>query len=321
MNLVGRSLDLVVTHRADIATDIRSYTLARTDRRPLPGFSPGAHIVVTIRAGTKSFRNAYTLTGSPYDPLSYTISVFRQPAGKGGSRHLHEQVHVGDHLFVEPPANYFSIDRTAKSHLLIAGGIGITPLLGMARELGQDKKTFELHFAVRTAGQAGLATDLLTSCPGHVTVYVGESGQRLSVRDILARRPLGTHVYVCGPAKLVEAVENTARDLGWPLSSVHVERFQYLVSGPAFVLELQSSNKTIRVAEGQSMLEALENAGIETSSLCRMGACGKCRVAVYHCDGRLIHHDQTLGAEERSSGTAVIPCVSRFEGRRLILGM
>lgn len=321
MTLADRLLDLVVTHIANITADVRSFTLARADRRSLPKFSPGAHIVVTIRAGAKSFRNAYTLTGNPDDALTYTISVLHQPTGKGGSHHLHEQVNVGDHVSVEPPANYFSIDRTAKAHLFIAGGIGITPFVGMARELGRDRKTFELHFAVRSAGQVGLATGLLTSYPARVTVYVGESGQRLSVRDILARRPLGTHVYVCGPPKLVEAVESTARDLGWPLSSVHVERFQYPVGGSAFVLELHSSSKTIRVEEDQSMLEALEKAGIETSSLCRVGACGKCKVAVHACDGRLIHNDHALEAAERNGSTAVIPCVSRFEGRRLVLGV
>jgi ferredoxin-NADP reductase len=303
-----------------VTPQVKRFRFVSVDGTALPFFSGGAHIMVEMRDGASVHRNSYSLMGSPDDPTSYLISVRLEPEGRGGSRFMHEQLTEGMTLTISPPVNLFPLAKLAAKHLFIAGGIGITPFLGMMEELmGVDGAPFELHYAARSQSLAAYAGVLQQRFGRHVALYVSEDGQRLSTRDLLLYQPIGTHLYVCGPERMIEDVLATARTLGWPEESLHQERFLAPPRGTPYRVELARSGKVIEVGPLQSMLEALEAAEVDAPYLCRGGACGQCETAVILCDGELLHADHFLSEAERAAKTKVMPCVSRFVGQRLVL--
>jgi ferredoxin-NADP reductase len=300
---------------------VKCLRLSAIDGRPLPPFSGGAHVIVDIPDGEGGRRNAYSLMSSPRDVSAYAISVRRDDSGRGGSKWLHDRVRVGDVLQISAPANLFALDYRARRHLMIAGGIGITPLLGMADQLTHDQQRFDLHYAVRSLQSGAYVEELRRRFGSRVSIYAGDQGQRLPLQLLLSRQPLGTHLYVCGPASLIAESLAVARQIGWPDASLHAERFLAPAPGQAFAVELATSGRTVTVGTQQSMLDAIESAGVAAPYGCRGGACGQCATRVVSCDGRLIHKDHHLLAAEKAGNTVVLPCVSRFEGRRLVLDL
>lgn len=283
----------------------------------LPLFSGGAHVVVEMPDQGTLRRNAYSLISDPMDGSGYEIAVRREDRGRGGSRFMHRQVREGDLLRVGAPVNLFALDLRARKHVLIAGGIGITPFLAQLRQLMRLQAPFELHYAARSRAEAaGLA--LLPELP-QVHAHISEEGGRMDLGAVLARQPLGTHVYTCGPEGLISAVEDAAARLGWPKAALHAEAFLAPPPGKPFTVILAKSGITLEVGPHQSLLEALEAARVEAPWLCRGGACGQCETAVLSCKGRIAHHDHWLSEDEKSSQTKIMPCVSRFEGQELIL--
>lgn len=282
----------------------------------LPLFSGGAHIVVEMPDEGLLRRNAYSLISDPLDGSCYEIAVRREDAGRGGSRFMHSKVKPGDTMRVTAPINLFSLDLRAKKHVLIAGGIGITPFLAQLAQLQRLQMPFELHYAARNRAEAaGLA--LLPDLP-HIHVHISDEGNRMDLGAILDRQPIGTHVYTCGPEGLIDAVDETAARLGWPKGALHSEAFLSPPPGTPFTVTL-TSGRTIEVGAHQSLLEALEAAEVEVNWSCRGGACGRCETAVSACHGRIEHHDHWLSDEEKSSQTKIMPCVSRFVGETLTL--
>jgi ferredoxin len=152
-----------------------------------------------------------------------------------------------------------------------------------------------------------------------VHIYCDDQGQRLPLDRLLESQPLGTHLYVCGPSGMMEWILTTARAVGWPEQSLHSERFLAPASGMPYEVTLALSGKTVRVGEHQSMLDAIEAAGVDAPYMCRGGACGECETDVVGCDGTLLHHDDFLSDEAKASGRKIMPCVSRFEGKSLVL--
>lgn len=283
----------------------------------LPLFSGGAHVVVEMPDGGILRRNAYSLISDPMDGSGYEIAVRREDAGRGGSRFMHSRVAEGDQLRIGAPVNLFSLDLRARKHVLIAGGIGITPFLAQLRQLIRLQLPFELHYAARSRAEAaGLA--LLPDLP-QVHAHISDEGNRMDLGAILAGQPLGTHVYTCGPEGLIDAVAETATRLGWPKGVLHSEAFLSPPPGAAFQVRLARSGKTITVAPHQSLLEALEEAQVDAPWLCRGGACGQCETVVLSCKGRIEHHDHFLTDAEKASQTRIMPCVSRFQGEDLTL--
>ncbi|MCR5979093.1 2Fe-2S iron-sulfur cluster binding domain-containing protein [Gordonia jinghuaiqii] len=300
------TMELVVTAIDVVARDIRSITLADPAGRALPGFVPGSHLVV--HAGTRT--NAYSLTGDGAHPSQYSISVLGLDNGNGGSRWLHEHLMVGDTLTVGMPRNAFAPIARARKHLLVAGGIGITPMVSHLRAAVRWRRDVQLLYVFRQASAAHLA-DVTGLAGTRAELFTDRVSFAERLDQVLRSQPIGTHLYVCGPSSMIDAVVDAATDAGWPNSRIHHERFgiDALDGGEPFRVDLTDSGRTIVVPAGTSMLEALEHEGVPIPNLCRQGVCGECRLPL--AAGTPVHRDLFLSAEEKDAADAIMPCVSR----------
>jgi ferredoxin-NADP reductase len=275
----------------------------------LPTFSGGAHTVVEMMDGDTRRMNPYSLMSDPFDQSAYTISVRRDDEGRGGSLFMHTSVSVGDEMVISNPVNLFSLDLRAKKHLMIAGGIGITPFLAQLKQLDRAHGNWELHYACRSEALGSYVDYLTTTHPNDVSVYYDDQDQAIDLDNLLDGQPLGTHIYVCGPKGMINWVRAKATELGWPREAIHFEEFLAPQSGKPFEVKLAVTNKVIQVGEQESLLEAIE----------RAGACGMCETRVIDYTGNFIHRDHWLEDDEHASGEKIMPCVSRFEGKTLVL--
>ena len=298
---------------------IKRFRFVRRDGGVMPSFSGGAHVVVEMDIQGTRRLNPYSLMSDPADRAGYEISVRRDDAGRGGSLHLHNAVVVGDDMMISPPVNLFALDLRARKHLMIAGGIGITPYLAQMAQLSSQRGTFELHYAARNAGLCAYGSDLVARYGRAVQLYFDDLGQSMDLPRLLANQPLGTHLYVCGPKPMIAWVLGAARAAGWPDGAVHSEEFLAPPPGKVFNVTLAASGKTVSVGTHQSLLEAIEAAGVDAPYLCRGGACGECETRVLACDGQLMHNDHWLTDAQKAGGVSMMPCVSRFEGASLVL--
>ncbi|NWC93815.1 MULTISPECIES: PDR/VanB family oxidoreductase [unclassified Pseudomonas] len=316
------TLNLRVARIEVVTPEIKRFTLVSPTGAHLPAFSGGSHVVVLIASAHNTLRNPYSLLSSPYDTSSYQIAVRRVDSGRGGSTSLHDTVTEGDLIQVTPPVNLFALIKQARLHLFIAGGVGITPVISQLEELQLSKVPFELHYAVRGEEHAQLGKELQATYGEQVHLYRKGIEPRMDIGQVLADRPLGSHVYVCGPDSMIDASLRCARDLGWTDSHVHFERFlEQSNGGEAFSFTLGRSGTTIEVSPDQTMLEAVEAAGHTLPYLCRGGACGHCETNVLELDGELLHSDDWLSDEDKTSGKKIMPCVSRAKCNRLVIDL
>lgn len=314
------NLRVRVVETVAVTPGVKRIKLAAVDGAPLPEFSGGAHTVVELQDTSRIIRNAYSLMSSPFDASAYEISVLRVENSRGGSSFIHDNLGVGTELTISKPVNLFPIDRRARRHLMIAGGIGITPFMAMMTQLSLENGVFDLHYAMRSRSIGAYWRELTAAYGAHrVHTYFDDEQQVLPLASLLDGQPLGTHLYVCGPSGMIDWVLQSAKLAGWPEENVHYERFAAPPTGAPFTVELAKSGKTITVGPTQSVLEAIEAAGVEAPFLCRGGACGQCETRVVSCDGTIEHNDHFLSEAERASGTKFMPCVSRFAGARLVL--
>lgn len=312
-------LDVTVADVVPVNELVTRFHFRPTAGGKLPTFSGGAHVVVEMRDEDRPRLNPYSLMSSPLDTSEYTISVRRDDTGRGGSLFMHRKVKPGDRMVISYPVNLFSLDLRAKKHLMIAGGIGITPFLAQTAQLAGEGGNFELHYATRTDALTSYADHLAGRYGKRVRFYRNDRDERIDLDRLLSTQPLGTHLYVCGPAGMIEWVRDRAAALGWPAETVHYEHFSAPQPGLPFEVRLAVSGKTIQVGEQQSLLEAIEAAGVDPPYLCRGGVCGQCETNVVSHDGKFLHNDHWLSEEEHRSGKKIMPCVSRFEGRSLVL--
>jgi ferredoxin-NADP reductase len=300
------ALTLEVADIDDTVSGIRTLRLARQDRGPLPSFTPGSHIVIEYGSGA----NAYSLTGETAAPREYAVSVLECVDGRGGSRWIHG-LSVGDTVCVREPRSAFAPVLRARRHLLIAAGIGITPMvshLRSARRWGRDARLLYIHRAGR-----GAYVDEIKALTDQAHLFTDRAPFLAELTAKLANSPFGTHAYICGPGPFIDDVVALAVDLGWPASRIHVEHFGgELAPGEPFEVELASSGKAFVVESGVSLLEALEAHGKTLPRMCRQGVCGECRVPVR--TGALLHRDLYLSQAERDAGDAMMACVSRAAG-------
>lgn len=306
-----QGFSLVVQTVRDEAPGVRSLILAPDSGARLPEFVPGSHLLV--ECGTKV--NAYSLTGSGTVPSEYTVSVLLHNNGGGGSRFIHA-LRPGDRVQVSRPRNGFSPRPAATRHLLIAGGIGVTPVLSHVRAAEMWGQPYSVLYTYRP-GTAPHLQELRELCGGRLIECANREAFRRRLFTALAFQPIGTHLYVCGGAGLVQAVVGAARSLGWPEERLHREVFDHtaLDPGRAFTAQLERSGRDVPVPAGISLLEALEDEGFRVPNLCRQGVCGECRLPV--TSGLPLHRDSFLPAEARSSNNVLMPCVSRAAGDRL----
>lgn len=310
------TLHLRVTRADPLAADVRQLVFSSIDGSTLPSFTPGSHIAVECG---EQRRNSYSLTGPTIEPDHYAISVRLDPEGRGGSRWLHD-VAVGQRISVERPRSDFAPVLNARHHVLIAGGIGITPMLSHVRAAVAWGRSFEVHYAVR--GDTGAhITELRDLCGDRMTVYPSRDRLWSALDPALREQPLGTHLYTCGPASMIDEVADRAAAAGWPAGRVHAERFAVADFGPGapFAARLARSGMLVPVAPGVTLLDALLASGVKVASLCRQGVCGECRLPVR--GGRVEHRDHYLSDDERSTGDAIMACVSRAAGDQLELDL
>lgn len=222
---MDRPIDVRVTEIQQVTPLIKRFTLEAADGEALPSFSAGSHIVVEMTDGDCVYRSPYSLLGSPWESGPYRIAVRRSEKGHGGSHHMHEKVGIGSLLRISAPVNLFPLIRTRNKHVLIAGGVGVTPFFAHLAELRAMGLPRELHYAVRNAEHAGFVGELRQMIGDDLHVYVAEDGQSIDFDALLARQPSGTQVYVCGPERMVAATFAAARVAGWHDGRVHAEQF------------------------------------------------------------------------------------------------
>jgi len=313
----GNTINVVVKRKWQSADGVIGFELAAREGH-LPTFQPGAHIDVHLPNG---LIRQYSITNGPGELLSYVIGVKQESAGKGGSKVLVETVREGDVLAISEPRNNFPLRRDATRTVLIAGGIGITPLLSMARFLDKSSLPYELHYFTRTGDSVAFRSELEV-LHGRIETHAGLSHDaiRAKVADVLGPHQFANHVYICGPGAMLEMVQETAAGLGWPDESVHFEYFQndkVVDQSSSFDIELARSAMTLHVPAGRTILEVMRDAGLTVPSSCEQGACGTCLTAVI--EGEVDHQDVYLNKTEKASNTCMMTCVSRAKSPRLVL--
>lgn len=264
---------------------------------------PGSH--VRVKLGGKLVR-AYSVVGG--SSKRFELGIALDPASRGGSRFLHESTKIGDILVVSRISSSFPLSKDADRHIIIAGGIGITAFMAALKYLEEEKKVYELHFAVAEEVPFQSQIEQLGE---RAKVYLKSLGQRMDLKEVMARADENTHIYCCGPQRLMDGVKEVAKEYGVPDSNVHFEQFAVATSGDPFTAELKESKKTIEVEGTQTLLDALREVGMDIDSSCEAGNCGTCRVTV--CSGRIEHRGTGL-LESEKVGT-MLACVSRGIGR------
>ncbi|MFM8636819.1 MAG: PDR/VanB family oxidoreductase [Betaproteobacteria bacterium] len=315
------TLILRVTAVEDLAHNIRSFELRHPEGQDLPAFSAGAHIRVKTPSGAV---RAYSLCNDPSETHRYLIAVQREGRGRGGSLSLVDGVKAGDLIEVRTPQNQFSLDERAKEFLLIAGGIGITPLLAMARQLESQGRRYRLIYLTREAQNTAFR-EILSQAPFDARVRMhhdgGDPARALDLWPLLEKPGSlqSLQVYCCGPAGLMDAVRDMTGH--WPASAVHFESFG-ADTGPhdedqPFEVQLQGSGEVLEVPVGSSILQTLRNHGIAVPFSCESGTCGSCKTGLI--EGEPDHRDLVLLEEEKSN--RIMVCVSRAHGGRLVLDL
>lgn len=310
------SVALRVAHVEPLSPLLRAFTFEPADGGLVHPAGPGAHLRLMLRCADKVHKNAYSITSCPDDRGHLSIIVRRVEASRGGSAFMHDNVRAGDVIETDLPANLFPIVRTARRHLMVSGGIGLTPFLSYIQAFEAAGTPWELHHFCRP-DEVGVFESLLARLPaGNIHIHAGPSFAELEAR--LARQPLGTHFYTCGPQPMMDHVLEMARALGWPASKLHHESFGGEAhGGEPFVAVLARSNMEIEVGREQTLLDALEAAGVDAPCLCRGGACGQCMIEV--AEGMPEHRDHFLDAQEHASNRYIMTCVSRSKTPRLVL--
>lgn len=300
---------------------VKRFRLVAVSGEPLPTYSAGAHVIVTMSDDGRRIKNPYSLIDRAEDGSSYRIGVLKTHDSRGGSRFMHERVEVGTELTIAMPVNLFPIVRMGRRHILVAGGIGVTPIHAMAAELKKQSASYEIHYAMRSAAHGAFVDELAAAHGDKLRLYRDDCSEIIEVAKILAHQPLGTHLYVCGPEGMIDAILQGGRDAGWPDENLHAERFLSPAGGEPFSVVLAKAGITAEVRADQSLLEAIEEAGVDAPYLCRGGACGQCETAVVAHDGELDHKDHYLTDEEKAAGKKIMICMSRLKGRELVLDL
>lgn len=299
------------------ANGVVSVELVSPQGGELPAFSAGAHIDLHLPNGVV---RSYSLWNSPQERDRYVIGVLHDRNSRGGSRYVHEQLRVGSTIAIGAPRNNFPLDETAAHTVLIAGGIGITPIYGMLNELRRMGKSVELLYCARSRLEAAFV-DRLAGADVR-TRFDDEAGSPPDLRAYLGSQSRDAHFYCCGPTPMLNAFESACAELGLP--NVHVERFApaepvVAMQGSEYECQLARSQKLVMVPAGKSLLDALLEAGVDVDHSCREGVCGSCETAVL--DGMPDHRDGVLSKAERESGKTMMVCVSGCKGRRLVLDL
>ncbi|MFD9583837.1 PDR/VanB family oxidoreductase [Streptomyces sp. NPDC059980] len=305
--------ELVVARRESVADGVVALTLRDPRGAELPPWQPGAHVDVVLEPGLE---RQYSLCGDPAERREWRIAVLREPDGRGGSAHVHGRLTQGSVVRVRGPRNHFVL-APAPRYRFVAGGIGITPILPMLAAADAAGAEWTLLYGGRSRGSMAF-TEELARYGQRVTLAPQDESGLLDLASVLDGVPDGTLVYCCGPGPLLDAVEAAC-----PAEMLRVERFrpkpQEACGEAEFEVVLERSGRSVTVAPGVSVLDAVRAAGVEVLFSCTEGTCGTCETDVL--DGTPDHRDAVLSDEEREAGETMLICVSRCRGKRLVLDL
>ncbi len=314
---------LRVAHRWQEAENITGLDLVAPQSGPLPAFTAGAHVLLDLPGG---LTRQYSLCNDPAERHRYRLAVLRAPDSRGGSAYVAESLRTGDEIEIQGPRNNFPLSAGQSDTLLIAGGIGITPLLSMMFELARQERPYRLVYCTRSPAHAAFRQEL-TAPPFAVHVdFVHDNGdptRGVDLGRLLAGLAPGTQVYCCGPHGLMNAVRSAGTHL--PAGALHFESFSASGEKPqngetsSFEIELARSGRVLTVPEGKSILNVLRADGFQADSLCEEGYCGTCVVPLLA--GEADHRDTVLSDAERAQNRAIAICCSRAKSRRLMLDL
>lgn len=303
------------------AAGVRSFELRPVDGGPLPAFTAGAHIDVHLPGGLV---RSYSLLNSQDERHRYVVAVQRDERGRGGSHAMH-QLAVGQQIAIAGPRNNFGLAESAQHTVLVAGGIGVTPLWSMVQRLAGLERSWELYYCVRTRAQAALLERIDALPPAqqarvHLNFDHEPGGRVLDLAQLQSPYPAGTHFYCCGPTAMLEAFQRATA--GRPRECVHLEYFaspNEAATEGGFTVELARRGTSLPVHAGQSILQVLLDAGIDVPHSCRDGICGSCEVRVLA--GEPDHRDLVLSPEQQATHQTMMVCCSGSRGKTLVLDL
>jgi cytochrome P450/ferredoxin-NADP reductase len=312
---ISRPMQVVELRRE--ADNIISVVLESPDRRPLPAWSAGAHIQLLVGG----FDRRYSLCGRAEDCTRYEIAILKEERGRGGSRFIHENLKTGEVIRIRGPKNHFRLRDYDTGYLLIAGGIGITPIVSMADRLKSAGRDYTIHYAGRSAENMAYVERLQRDHGDFLHLHITSQGGRMNLADVVRGSAAGS-IYACGPERMLVELETVAKGLGKNLHTEYFMPAQTLLDSNeenAFEVELRDSQITLHVPSDKTVLDALEAAGIDVACDCREGLCGSCEVQVV--EGNVDHRDRVLSAEERTQNTKMMTCCSRATTKKLVLAL
>lgn len=318
----GAWLDVRVSHRQSVADGICLFELRALDDTPLPPFTAGAHIDVTLPNGAI---RQYSLCNDPAQRDRYELGILLEPEGRGGSRSAHESLVVGSRVRIAHPRNLFAL-APARHSILLAGGIGITPMLAMAAQLTREDRSFELHYCGRSASRMAFRDRMAASAYASRVYLHADDGapeQRFDTASMLPAPDAGIHAYICGPRGFMDHVIATFVAKGWAEENVHVECFSAppndATNAGEFEVQVGAGGPVIPVPADQSVAEALTRAGIEIPLSCEQGICGTCAIRVL--EGEPDHRDMFFTEAEKAANDRFTPCCSRSHSPRLVIAV
>lgn len=316
------SLELRLTAVEYAGRDTHIYRFADPHGQPLPPALAGSHITLALPlSGASTLERPYSILRPGTAPAEYLIAVKREPASRGGSALIHDKLRVGELLTVRPPRNDFPLCETAPASILIAGGIGVAPLIAMSARLLELGRPFELHVGFRTADHAILSKEL-DRLPNVSRHFDDAAGGLFPMSTTVTTAPRDAHLYCCGPTPMIKAFLECAAADRRDEAFLHVEYFSPATAAAtdgSFIVELARSGRTFTIPPGQSILRVLQEAGIATLSNCEQGVCGACEVKVL--EGVPDHHDAVLTPAERRQGKSMMICCSGALSDRLVLDL
>lgn len=321
-----KSSDLIsvaVAAITPLARDTNAYTFRRPDGAALPPYKAGAHIDVHLPNGlTRQFSLVHPAAA---DPLLYVVGIKRDPASRGGTSYIFDQLKIGDMLKISPPRNNFPLANDTAPAVLFAGGIGITPIWCMAQELAALARPWTLHYSCRSRSDMAFLSELERLGPERVQLHFDDEaeGRLFDLAGAIAAAPPDAHLYCCGPTSMLKAFQAAAA--GRPGGHVHLEYFTPKEDAAGagriggFWVELARSGEEYFIPEGKKILEVLYAAGVDVDYSCEIGICGACETRVI--SGIPEHHDSVLSEEDQASNTKVMICCAGSKSERLVLDL
>lgn len=310
-----------IATKHDEAEDVVVLELVSITGESLPPFTAGAHVDVEVAPGMV---RQYSLCNASDSSGLYRIGVLKEPNSRGGSLAVHNNLQVGHEIRISAPRNLFELDPASRRVKLLAGGIGITPILAMAEQLLKQDVPFTLNYCCRSAGKAAFRSYLSTApFDSMVSFHFDEGGARLDPAKDIGAWTEGTHLYVCGPGGFIDFVLSSAAKLGWPENHIHREYFVAPTvdtsDDKSFEVRLASSGQSVLVSADQSIVEALAQIGVEIPMSCEQGICGTCLTRVL--EGEPEHRDMFLTKEEHALNNQMTLCCSRSRSKTLVLDL